>query len=126
MSSLKIIIRISIVLLFINSVWLVSCAVNPVTGRSELMLLSEADEIKLGQQTDVEIVRMYGEYDSKELHTYIKDLGDQMVKYSHRPHLKFDFKVMDSPVINAFAVPGGYVYFTRGIMAHLNDEVQAK
>jgi predicted Zn-dependent protease len=88
------------------------------------MLLSEADEIKLGQQTDGEIVRMYGEYDSKELHAYIQDLGTQMVTHSHRPHLKFDFKVMDSPVINAFAVPGGYVYITRGILAHLNNEAE--
>lgn len=117
--------RILVYLLLLYSIfWLVACAVNPVTGKSEFMLLTEADEIKLGQQTDVEIVQMYGIYDNKELLAYIDNLGQQMVKKSHRPNLKFEFRVMDSPVINAFAVPGGYVYITRGILAYLNNEAE--
>ena len=105
-------------------VFILSCAVNPVTGKREFMLLTEADEIKLGQQSDPSIVQMYGVYDDDQLHAYLNELGQKMVQQSHRSHLKFEFKLMDSPVINAFAVPGGYVYITRGIMAYLNNEAE--
>ena len=105
-------------------VFIISCAVNPVTGKREFMLLSEADEIKLGQQSDPSIVQMYGVYDDEGLHTYLDEMGQKMVQKSHRANLKFEFKLMDSPVINAFAVPGGYVYITRGIMAYLNSEAE--
>jgi predicted Zn-dependent protease len=120
--SRNIFLRIVFIAIMFNLIWLVSCAVNPVTGKSEIMLLSEADEIKLGQQTDVQIIQMYGIYESEELQAYIDNIGQRMVKLSHRPNLKFEFKVMDNPVINAFAVPGGYVYITRGILAFLNNE----
>jgi len=102
----------------------VACAVNPVTGKRELMLLTESDEIKLGQTTDKSIVEMYGIYDDEALRNYISEIGSKMVPISHRPNLKFEFKVMDSPVINAFAVPGGFVYITRGILAYLNNEAE--
>ena len=102
----------------------VSCAVNPVTGKRELMLLSEADEIKLGQQSDPEIIKMYGLYDNPALSQYITKLGTRMAKISHRPNLQYQFRLLDTPVINAFAVPGGYVYITRGILAYLNNEAE--
>jgi len=101
-----------------------SCARNPVTGKNEFMLLSENDEIKMGQQADKDVVNTYGVYDDKVLAAYISQLGQSMVKISHRPNLAFEFKVMDSPVINAFAVPGGFVYITRGILAYLNNEAE--
>ena len=101
-----------------------SCARNPVTGKNEFMLLSENDEIKMGQQADKDVVATYGVYDDKTLAAYITQLGQSMVKISHRPNLTFEFKVMDSPVINAFAVPGGFVYITRGILAYLNNEAE--
>jgi predicted Zn-dependent protease len=101
-----------------------SCARNPVTGKQEFMLLSESDEIKMGQQADGSVVQTYGVYDDEKLAKYIDDLGQKMAKISHRPNLKYEFKVMDSPVINAFAVPGGYVYITRGILAYLNNEAE--
>jgi predicted Zn-dependent protease len=88
------------------------------------MLLSESDEIKMGKQTDVSVVQMYGIYDDDKLSKYIDEIGQKMAKISHRPNLTYEFKVMDSPVINAFAVPGGYVYVTRGILAHLNNEAE--
>jgi predicted Zn-dependent protease len=67
---------------------------------------------------------MYGIYDDVALVTYIDNLGQQLAKISHRPQLTYTFNVMDSPVINAFAVPGGYVYLTRGILAYLNSEAE--
>ncbi len=104
--------------------WIISCAVNPVTGKTELMLLSEEAEIAMGRQTDPQIIRTYGIYNDRELQTYIEKIGNQMARISHRPQLNYEFKVMDSPVINAFAVPGGYVYLTRGILAYLNNEAE--
>jgi predicted Zn-dependent protease len=100
------------------------CAINPVTGKKELMLLSKDQEIAMGRQSDPEIVAAYGLYPSSELQQFIKSEGQEMVKISHRPDIPYEFKILDSPVVNAFAVPGGYVYFTRGIMAHLNSEAE--
>ncbi len=104
--------------------WVVSCALNPVTGERELMLLSEPDEIRLGQKTDGQIVKSYGMYDDAALSAYMEDLGQRLAKVSHRSHLPFQFKVLDSAVVNAFAVPGGYVYLTRGILSYLNNEAE--
>ncbi|MBN2356649.1 M48 family metalloprotease [candidate division KSB1 bacterium] len=104
--------------------WIISCAINPVTGKRELMLLSENDEVALGQQTDQQIIETYGIYQDAQLNSYINQLGQRMAKITHRPQLNYHFKVLDTPVINAFAVPGGYVYFTRGILAFLNDEAE--
>ncbi len=116
--------RLGISIITVTLLFIWSCAINPVTGKREFMLLSEADEIKLGQQSDPSIVQMYGVYEDEDLQKYLNELGNKMVKVSHRSHLKFEFKLMDSPVINAFAVPGGYVYITRGIMAYMNSEAE--
>lgn len=78
----------------------------------------------MGQQADPQIVAQFGLYDNPELQRFIQQKGQQMAKISHRNELNYEFKILDSPVINAFAVPGGYVYFTRGIMAHFNNEAQ--
>lgn len=101
-----------------------SCAMNPVSGQRELMLLSEEKEIKLGQQTDKQVVEQYGLYNDPALNNYLNDLCKRIGRLSHRPNLNYQCKILDTPVINAFAVPGGYVYFTRGILAHLNDEAE--
>jgi len=112
------------VILFGILLWVVSCATNPVTGEHELMLISEPDEIKLGRQTDAQIAQAYGLYDDPKLGAYVERLGQRIAKVSHRPQLPFEFKVLDSPVVNAFAVPGGYVYLTRGILSYCNSEAE--
>jgi len=104
--------------------WIASCAINPVTGQRELMLLDDQEEIELGRQANVQIVQEYGIYDDPELSTYVNDFCQRLAKISHRPNLSYECKVMDSPVVNAFAVPGGYIYFTRGILAYLNNEAE--
>lgn len=101
-----------------------SCAVNPVTGKKQVVLMSEAQEIAMGQQSDPEISAFFGVYDDPELQKFITEKGLEMAAVSHRPKLDYQFKIVDSPVINAFAVPGGFVYFTRGIMAHFNNEAE--
>jgi len=87
-------------------------------------VMSEEREIALGQSYDPQVVAQFGLYDNAQLQSYINNKGQQMAKISHRPHLDYTFRIVDSPVINAFAVPGGYVYFTRGIMAHFNNEAE--
>ena len=101
-----------------------SCAVNPVTGRKQLMLMSEAQEIALGKQYDPQVIATFGEYPDHKLLNFISDKGTQMGKISHRPNLQYHFRILDSPVINAFAVPGGYIYLTRGILAQFNNEAE--
>lgn len=101
-----------------------ACAVNPVTGRREVTLISEAQEIAIGQQVDVEIRREMGVYDDPALQRYVEDLGRRMAAISHRPQLPWAFTVVDSPAINAFAAPGGYIFITRGILAYMGDEAE--
>ena len=104
--------------------FLLGCAVNPVTGNRELMLMSEQQEIAMGKQSDPAVLAQFGLYQDETLQKFINDKGQQMAKISHRPHLPYEFKIVDSPVVNAFALPGGYIYFTRGIMAHFNNEAE--
>jgi predicted Zn-dependent protease len=104
--------------------WIISCAKNPVTGRQQLMLVSEGDELKLGQQTDAEIVAEHGLYKDPQLASYLNGICQTLGKYSHRPNLNYQLKILDVSVVNAFAVPGGYVYFTRGILATLDNEAE--
>ena len=104
---------------------LAACATNPVTGSPQLMLLSEDQEIELGRQTDSQVVKDYGIYDDDQvLSAYIEHVGQRLGHLSHRPGLSYQFKILDTPVVNAFAVPGGWVYFTRGILACLNSEAE--
>ena len=86
--------------------------------------MSESQEKALGASSDPQIQAEFGVYGDEKLQTFLNEKGQAMAKISHRPALPFQFKVMDSPVVNAFAVPGGYVYFTRGILAHFNNEAQ--
>lgn len=86
--------------------------------------MSQDKEIALGQQSHPSVVSSMGLYDDKKLQSFISEKGLAMAKISHRPDLPYQFFIVDSPVVNAFAVPGGYVYFTRGIMAHFNNEAE--
>lgn len=104
---------------------LAACAVNPVTGNRNFTLMSEADEMRKGQQAAVEIGKTYEVYDDlPALQTYVDEIGQKLAKNSHRPQLAYHFIVVDSPEVNAFALPGGYIYVTRGILAYLNSEAE--
>lgn len=115
---------ISFSCLFITIFLLQTCAINPVTGKKEIMFLSEEGEMRMGAQNDPQIVAAFGLYPDETLQNFINKHGKAMAAISHRPNLNYEFKVLDSPVVNAFAVPGGYVYFTRGILAHFNNEAE--
>lgn len=78
----------------------------------------------MGEEADPGITAFFGLYKDEKMQNFIDNMGQKMVEVSHREDLPYSFKIVDSPVINAFAVPGGYVYFTRGIMAHFNNEAE--
>jgi predicted Zn-dependent protease len=103
---------------------LASCATNPVTGKKELSLVSFEREIQIGKEGHQAILAEYGQYDDPKLAAYVDSVGQALARVSHRPSLGWTFTVLDDPVVNAFATAGGYVYITRGIMAHLNSEAQ--
>ncbi|MCP9236844.1 M48 family metalloprotease [Lewinella sp. JB7] len=101
-----------------------SCATNPVTGKKQISFISEEQEIAMGQQYDPQVVAEFGLYDDAQLQAFLTEKGNAMAAISERPNLPWTFRLVDSEVVNAFAVPGGFVYFTRGIMAHFNNEAQ--
>jgi predicted Zn-dependent protease len=100
------------------------CAVNPATGQRQLSLMGEGTEIRLGTDADRDIVGAMGLVDDPTLQAYIQTLGETMAAISERPQLPWTFRVLDDPVVNAFALPGGYIYVTRGILAHFNSEAE--
>ncbi len=101
-----------------------SCAVNPATGARQLTLMTEGQEIQMGQDADPGIVASMGLYPDESLQAYVQDLGSRLAARSERPNLPWTFRVLDDPLINAFALPGGYIYVTRGILAHLDSEAE--
>jgi predicted Zn-dependent protease len=113
-----------LVITLLAGIGLQSCVRNPVTGKKEVVFMSEEQEKALGVQSHPSVVATMGLYDNAKLQAFITEKGKAMGAISHRPQLEYNFNIVDSPVVNAFAVPGGYVYFTRGIMAHFNNEAE--
>jgi predicted Zn-dependent protease len=100
------------------------CATNPVTGRREFSLVSPGQEAQIGREGYAAVLAEYGAYEDSTTQRYVNDLGQRLAKVSHLPNLDWHFTVIDDPAVNAFAMPGGYIYITRGILAHLNSEAQ--
>jgi len=101
-----------------------SCVRNPVTGGRQLALISEQQEIAIGRESHPEILGEFGRVEDEALQEYFNSLGQQIAGLSHRPDLPWTFTVLDSPVVNAFAVPGGNIYLTRGILSYMNNEAE--
>jgi predicted Zn-dependent protease len=100
----------------------VACTTDYVTGKRTFSLVSESQEIEMGREADPQIVAEYGRYDDPDLEAYVADIGQRIAVVSHRTNLQYTVRVVDSPIVNAFALPGGYVYITRGILVHFNSE----
>jgi len=101
-----------------------ACAVNPATGERQLSFIGEGQEIEMGRQSDPAIVAQYGLYPDSSVQRYVRDIGLELASVSERPDLPWTFRVLDDPSINAFALPGGFIYVTRGILGHLESEAQ--
>jgi predicted Zn-dependent protease len=114
--------RIAVIAL--GALSLADCASNPVSGGKDFVLMSEQQEIQMGEQAHQDILKEYAALDNPGLQAYVNGIGQNLAKHSHRPELQWTFTVLDSPDVNAFALPGGYVYITRGLMAYLNSEAE--
>lgn len=119
-----------VILLFTSS-----CVVqeSPVTGNKRAYAYSWSQEVQIGGEVDQEISAEFGIYEDSEINAYFNEISEELLENSHMRRedtseqfreTEFTFRVLDSPVVNAFALPGGYVYVTRGLMAHLNNEAQ--
>ncbi len=102
----------------------IACATNPATGKLQLSFIGEASEIAMGRDADREIVASMGIYEDPDIQAYVERLGKDLAAKSERPGLPWTFRVLDDAIVNAFALPGGYIYLTRGILAYLNSEAE--
>ncbi len=102
----------------------IGCATNPATGARQLILVSESQEIAMGRDYDKQVAASIGLYPDSAWQQYIQQIGARLAATSERPNLPWTFRVVDDPVVNAFALPGGFIYVTRGILAHLNSEAE--
>lgn len=116
--------RIARMSALVATLLLVACSVNLATGERQLILIGEGQEIRMGREADQQITASLGMYDDPSLQAYITQLGNRLAARSERPGLPWSFKVVDDPIVNAFALPGGFIYITRGIMAHFTSEAQ--
>lgn len=114
-----------VLILFLSAlVSFISCATNPATGKRQLSFVSRHKEVEIGKESDPAIVYEYGVYDDTALGKFVDSVGQRIAKVSHLPDLEWHFRLLDSPVVNAFALPGGYIYITRGLLAYMNSEAQ--
>lgn len=110
--------------LLLGGTIILACSTNPATGSKELMLVSEGQEIEMGKQTYAQSLSVYGSVPDSALQAYVSGIGQRLAAASERPGLPWAFAVLDDPVINAFAAPGGFVMVTRGILANINNEAE--
>lgn len=103
---------------------LLSCATNPVTKKPQLALITEEQEVELGQESSQEIARTVGVYEDKKALPMVERIGNQLARESERPGLPWTFQILDDPAVNAFALPGGPVYVTRGMLARMSSEAE--
>ena len=100
------------------------CSVNPVSGKKEFVMMSEQQEISMGAGLHKQVLKQYKPYNNAALQAYVNGIGQSLARHSHRNNIRYYFTVVDDPSINAFALPGGYIYITRGLMAYLNSEAE--
>jgi predicted Zn-dependent protease len=101
-----------------------ACATNPATGKRQISLVGEGQEISMGREAAAEVGNSLGLYSDAELRTYVNGIGQRLAATSERAQLQWSFDVVDDPSVNAFALPGGFIYVTRGLLAHLNSEAE--
>ncbi|PAJ76218.1 peptidase M48 [Pseudoalteromonas sp. NBT06-2] len=111
---------ILISLFFLN----LGCSINPATGTPDIVLMSESSEIAMGKEMHEKLIKSMPIYQDKKLTEYVNSIGQKIVKNSHRTDIEYHFTIIDAPDINAFALPGGYIYINRGLLSYLHSEAQ--
>ena len=118
--------RVSTLTVALTAALVAGCATstvtNPVTGRAERSVMDEATELAEGRKAHQQVLAEYSALDNPRLQAYVNGLGQRLARLSHRSALAWQFTLLDSPEVNAFALPGGYVYVTRGILAYMDSE----
>jgi predicted Zn-dependent protease len=114
--------RIAVIVL--GALVLTHCAQHPVSGGRDAVLMSEQQEIQMGAQAHLEVLKEYPVLDNPALQAYVNEVGQRLAGRSQRATLPWHFTVVDTPDVNAFSLPGGYVYITRGLLAYLNSEAE--
>ena len=102
----------------------VACATNPATGRRQLSLVGEGQEIEIGREAAEQVRAALGLYSDERLQSYVNGIGQRLAAASERPKLDWSFQIVDDAAVNAFALPGGYIYVTRGLLTHINSEAE--
>ena len=110
-----------LVLLSLASAGCCLTSINPATGARQLDLVGETSEIRYGKKADRDLVASFGEVAHPRLTEITREIGQSFAKVSERPALPWTFRILDDPAVNAFAVPGGHVYVTRGLLTHLTS-----
>lgn len=110
--------------LVVGLLGVVSCTLNPATGRRELSLVSESQEIAMGSQGAQETLAAMPLVADPAAQSYLRDVAARMVAVAERPTLPWTFHLLDDASVNAFAYPGGYIFITRGILTHMNNEAE--
>jgi len=103
---------------------LAACSENPVTGRKDFSLISNDQEKAMGAQAHRGIIKQKKRLNNPKLQAYVNNIGQLLARQSHRKDLRYTFTVLDDPSVNAFALPGGYIYITTGLMVYLNSEAE--
>ena len=103
---------------------LAACATNPVTGKREIALVSEGQEIQMGQQGAQQVAQEIGLINDQALQQYVQNIGAALAAKSERPNLPWTFRAVDDPTPNAFALPGGYIFITRGLLDLMGNEAE--
>jgi len=105
---------------------LAGCSTNPATGERQFAaLMSPAQENQVGAQEHQKVLKTYGIPDnSQRIQAYVEQVGQSVARDTERPEVQYKFTLLDSPMVNAFAIPGGYIYVTRGLMALANNEAE--
>jgi predicted Zn-dependent protease len=110
--------------LTVLSALLPGCASNSATGGSDITIMTQGKEISIGEEMHNKMMAEGADYKDAELQEYVSRVGQRLAANSDRPDLEFTFTVIDSPDINAFATPGGFIYINRGLMAYLDNEAE--
>lgn len=116
--------RVPLFFLFVLPLMFSGCAKNFVTKRRQVKFISQKTEIEIGKKAKDQIIKEYGIYKDLDWQVYLDEVGQRVAKQSDRPELQYDFTIIDSDVLNAFAVPGGFVFVTRGILTEMKDEAE--
>jgi len=114
----------AVLLVSLLTLGVVSCPVNPATGERQFILVSRNQEIEMGQQGAEQVRQQIGLYQNQALQDYVSRIGQELAAKSENPNLPWSFQVVDDPVVNAFALPGGFIFVTRGILGYFNSEAE--